>query len=120
MTSDKKWIDKVRQNFDIAMLVRSEERPFYGNPAPEDIPDKYFDIATAVWTLLKDLADLQNIGDVLSPDQIVQLNACYEKFELALKVEENRKAVCALRLENGRLRAKVKRLQQEKDNVEAV
>lgn len=103
-----RYIDKE------SSILLSRESGFYCVPAPEGIEDKYFDYADAVRKVINTVEEMGSVGDVLTPQQIDDLNAAWEEFEEAVSgdYDEIARKLKGKELELGRVKAKLKKLEE--------
>ena len=107
-----KFLDKEPQH-DVIVRVPAFTRssvPFYGCRA-DDVNDDAFVIGEAITKLNGELGTMQDVGDALTPAQSQFINDLFDRFKAEIGYVEDKKAVKALQLENGRLRAKIGRLE---------
>jgi hypothetical protein len=87
--------------------------PFYHTRA-ELLSDQTFVLAESMSRLTRSLGTIQDMGDILTQDQADYIEGLFDVFKQEIGLAEAEKRVTALRMENGRLRSKLKK--QEKAN----
>jgi hypothetical protein len=66
-------------------FILGTEPGFFTTPAPDELPDRYFKLAEAIETLIKELEPITlELGDELTPLQYASLTAGYAKFDAAV------------------------------------
>jgi hypothetical protein len=103
-----KYIDKA----DPLLLLEANDMPFYGVAAPAGIKPENYKFAEAYRTLLGRMVELQDVGDVLRPDQIETINAAYAEAYEILGVAAIRAENVGLKLTAGRYKSQIKRLKE--------
>lgn len=113
-----KFLDKEPQH-DVRVRVPAftkDRIPFFGCRA-DNIKDDAFVIGEAISELNFALGTMEDIGDVLSVDQTAYINDLFDTFKKQIGFDSaDSKALVAMRLENGRLRAKIKRLENKDED----
>lgn len=106
-----KYLDKDPQS-DVRIRVPEFVTvvPFFGCLA-SNVPDEVFVVAAAMSRFTRAMGTIMDLGDVLTDDQTAQVVSLFNTFTEESGYAETRKKATSLKLENGRLRAKIKRLE---------
>jgi hypothetical protein len=63
-------------------LILATTAGFYTTKAPDEIPDRYYELAQAVYDLQDELEEVRRgMGDTLSPVQYAAVMAAYAKLD---------------------------------------
>jgi hypothetical protein len=94
---------------------RTDGIPFYGVQCDRKVPNEVFRVGEAISNFNAGLTSMDDLADRLTQEQADTINNLYHAFLADSGLGDYVKEATKFRLENGRLRAKMKRMKEEND-----
>jgi hypothetical protein len=113
MTVNTQWLNKDPDTGQLsrrAPALEGGEQPFFSANAA-GIPADVFSVGAACSAFSSGLARIEDVADVLTEVQVDEIVRLYDVFMEETGLVEYKRKAKGLQLENGRLRAKIKRLE---------